>query len=65
MDTIRIVHHGFPGGYLINAHEYVAATMTRYDNEAPPPPLPAPVEPLAEMPRPAKPRKPKAGPEAV
>lgn len=57
-DTVRIVHHGFPGGYVINADEFVAATMTVWGSEAPMPRLPEPME----LPKPA-PRAKKGKPE--
>jgi len=61
-DTVRIVHHGFPGGYVINADEFVAATMTVWGSEAPMPRLP---ELMDEAPKPAKAKKAKAEPDAA
>ena len=58
-ETMRITHHGFPGGYVINASEFVTSTMTPW---APP----APELELAPDPKPApKPRvEKKVAPEA-
>lgn len=65
-DTIRIVHHGFPDGYVINTDEFVASTMTPFDLAEPEPVATGtvPIDAIA----PKRVRKPKAvdeGPEAA